>query len=227
MSAAGTIECIGTVESMVESVSVTSLSPLTTPEVTPNAEPTPPYERCKCLRCGYKWGARDPWLRPPSCARCGSHAWDQAPQRSTARKPTDPPNPNWKLREKPPKKKCPVCGKKWRGETVAEQRAKMDLDQKTESAMIPPREMPAIKNLDIPPVKFTAPPGSYSFKTGLGLTPPPGMRDSLPSLPPPPSLRSKTLDSPEVIASRGATRLSDELKSVASTANSDSGGDKS
>jgi hypothetical protein len=116
-----------------------------------------------------------------------------------------------------------VCGKKWKGETVAEQLARMASEEKIEKRSQEARNSGAgalIRGEVRATVRpLSSPPGSYSYKTGLGLTPPPGLRDSLP---PPPDPRSRVLDSPEVIASRGAgvstapaaPKLSDELKSA-------------
>jgi hypothetical protein len=85
----------------------------------------PPFAHCHCLRCGHDWTPRRPTRRPNSCARCNSHGWDRPPLRPFARRPEDPPNPNWVLRSRTSKIPCPTCGKLWRRQTAKEKKAEL------------------------------------------------------------------------------------------------------
>jgi hypothetical protein len=47
----------------------------------------------ECLRCGHKWTSY--LAEPRVCPRCHSGYWDKPPKKANARRPGDPPNPNW------------------------------------------------------------------------------------------------------------------------------------
>lgn len=53
-----------------------------------------------CKRCGHEWLGL--WAnRPPrGCPRCGSTGWMEEPLNARARRPSDPPNPRWKVKAK-------------------------------------------------------------------------------------------------------------------------------
>ena len=48
-----------------------------------------------CTRCGHTWKGLTVGRPPTACPRCGSAGWNRLPMHSNARRPEDPPNPNW------------------------------------------------------------------------------------------------------------------------------------
>lgn len=148
-----------------------SLPPESTPESTS-------YQKCSCLRCGLGWKARNPQKRPSSCPRCGSSLWDQPPQRKGARHPDDPPNPNWKYRLKPIKRRCPTCKRPWTRLTVAE---RLEQEEKNHAATAEARayEHPARPSavtaspMQLPGREGSLPRDVYPRR----MTPPPGLHD--------------------------------------------------
>lgn len=53
-----------------------------------------------CTRCGYSWRGYHSQYPPLHCARCCSRYWQQMPTHGDrARRPEDPPHPNWKPRK--------------------------------------------------------------------------------------------------------------------------------
>jgi hypothetical protein len=60
--------------------------------------PQAPRPTWHCLRCGYDWVGNSLAHPPARCLRCRSFYWDREPEKpSLARKPSDPPNPKWKV----------------------------------------------------------------------------------------------------------------------------------
>jgi hypothetical protein len=63
--------------------------------------------RLICLRCGYgdvynghpEWISMS-WREPKNCTRCHSPSWNIAPVTRRSRRPIDPPNPKWYLRDR-------------------------------------------------------------------------------------------------------------------------------
>jgi hypothetical protein len=53
-----------------------------------------------CTRCEHTWRGFISFSPPRNCPNCGSVGWRVQPVRSTARRPSDPPNPNWKRNRK-------------------------------------------------------------------------------------------------------------------------------
>jgi hypothetical protein len=49
-----------------------------------------------CTRCAHTWRGFISFSPPRNCPNCGSAGWRIPPIRSTARRPSDPPNPRWK-----------------------------------------------------------------------------------------------------------------------------------
>lgn len=196
--------------SMLVSVSVPMEEETTTPPA--QAEPTsppPPYERCDCLRCGHRWKARNPHSRPTSCPRCGSSLWDKPPVRKTARRPDDPPNPHWRYRLKPIKRKCPTCHRPMSRLTVAERKALEEKERKRQEE----HEASAIEAVVERPARPSAINISLAHAQSLRDQPVPRRMTPPPSLnsPAPPPMRPHQPETPEVEASRRGT-LSEELK---------------
>lgn len=175
----------------------------------PAAEPLPLYERCDCLRCGHSWRARNPQTRPSSCPRCGSGRWDVPPQRKSARRPDDPPNPNWQYRLKPIKVKCPTCHRPMRRLTVAERKEQEERARQAEAVAIDQPARPSAVNAQLPITDRAR--EAYEAVVGRRMTPPPGLRR-----PTPPPLQPAQAETPEVQVSRNTTQsvssLSEELK---------------
>lgn len=51
--------------------------------------------RWECKRCGYSWMGFSADRAPKGCPRCHSPSWNEPPMSSRARRPEDPPHPNW------------------------------------------------------------------------------------------------------------------------------------
>lgn len=170
------------------------------------SDPEPPYKDCSCLRCGLDWHARNPQKRPSSCPRCGSALWDKPPVNKNARRPSDPPNPNWNFRLKPIKKKCPTCGRPMRRLTVAE---RQEMEEK--KRMVEQGTRAAIEEPARPRAVTTRPADLWKHRPAgtRSMTPPPILRG-----PTPPPLRPSQAETPETQASRRT--LSDELKGESS-----------
>src|SRR5205823_263419 len=93
----------------------------------PPGEPRPLW---RCRRCGHEWLGYWPKRPPCGCPRCHSIHWRDDPLLSTARRPSDPPNPKW-----------------YQPRQTREKRLRLT----RESPRVPPRDVPTIPGLEPPP----------------------------------------------------------------------------
>lgn len=54
----------------------------------------------RCLHCGHDWQGHAFGRLPRFCSRCHTAGWDREPITIRARRPSDPPNPNWQYKGK-------------------------------------------------------------------------------------------------------------------------------